>query len=421
MQIRVGLNSGEVVVRAIGSDLHMDYTAVGQTTHLAARMEQLARPGSTLLAPETRRLTEGYPRRDGPRAGAEQGRRRAGRGVRADRGGPGALPPAGGGRARAHAASWGARPSSSRLREALDARAARARARLVALVGEPGVGKSRARPRVRRRRRGCEAATVLEGRPVVVPARRTAVLPVHGRCCAATARSSRRDDGADHPREGRRAARWRSTARSRPRCPALLALADLDARTDAGVARARSAAAPAPHAGRGAATAAGREPAPAGGPRGGGPALDRRGDPGAARRPGGPAAAARACCPGRPTGPSTSTAGAASPATRRSGSSRSAPARRRTRCSTRCSAPIPRWARSSGCWCERTDGNPLFLEESVRALVETEALVGRAAAPTASRSRSQTVQVPATRAGGARRPHRPAPPGGQARAAVAPR
>jgi class 3 adenylate cyclase len=39
-QIRVGLNSGEVVVRSIGSDLRMDYTAVGQTTHLAARMEQ---------------------------------------------------------------------------------------------------------------------------------------------------------------------------------------------------------------------------------------------------------------------------------------------------------------------------------------------------------------------------------------------
>ena len=40
LAIRVGLNSGEVVVRSIGSDLHMDYTAVGQTTHLAARMEQ---------------------------------------------------------------------------------------------------------------------------------------------------------------------------------------------------------------------------------------------------------------------------------------------------------------------------------------------------------------------------------------------
>src|SRR5881296_1442217 len=51
VQIRIGLNSGEVVVRAIGSDLHMDYTAVGQTTHLAARMEQLARPGSILLTP----------------------------------------------------------------------------------------------------------------------------------------------------------------------------------------------------------------------------------------------------------------------------------------------------------------------------------------------------------------------------------
>jgi class 3 adenylate cyclase/tetratricopeptide (TPR) repeat protein len=60
VQIRVGLNSGEVVVRAIGNDLHMDYTAVGQTTHLAARMEQLARPGATLLTADTLRLVEGY-------------------------------------------------------------------------------------------------------------------------------------------------------------------------------------------------------------------------------------------------------------------------------------------------------------------------------------------------------------------------
>jgi class 3 adenylate cyclase/tetratricopeptide (TPR) repeat protein len=60
VQVRVGLNSGEVVVRAIGSDLHMDYTAVGQTTHLAARMEQLADPGTTLLTPATLQLAEGY-------------------------------------------------------------------------------------------------------------------------------------------------------------------------------------------------------------------------------------------------------------------------------------------------------------------------------------------------------------------------
>ncbi|HEV8617526.1 MAG TPA: adenylate/guanylate cyclase domain-containing protein [Methylomirabilota bacterium] len=60
VQIRVGLNSGEVVVRAIGSDLHMDYTAVGQTTHLAARMEQLASPGSILVTSSTLELVEGY-------------------------------------------------------------------------------------------------------------------------------------------------------------------------------------------------------------------------------------------------------------------------------------------------------------------------------------------------------------------------
>ena len=60
VQIRVGLNSGEVVVRAIGSDLRMDYSAVGQTTHLAARMEQLAIPGSTRLTGETLRLAEGF-------------------------------------------------------------------------------------------------------------------------------------------------------------------------------------------------------------------------------------------------------------------------------------------------------------------------------------------------------------------------
>jgi class 3 adenylate cyclase/tetratricopeptide (TPR) repeat protein len=60
IRIRVGLNSGEVVVRAIGSDLHMDYTAVGQTTHLAARMEQLADAGSTLLTAATVALAEGF-------------------------------------------------------------------------------------------------------------------------------------------------------------------------------------------------------------------------------------------------------------------------------------------------------------------------------------------------------------------------
>ena len=53
VEIRVGLNSGEVVVRSIGSDLQLAYTAVGQTVHLAARMEQMARPGTILATGDT--------------------------------------------------------------------------------------------------------------------------------------------------------------------------------------------------------------------------------------------------------------------------------------------------------------------------------------------------------------------------------
>jgi class 3 adenylate cyclase/tetratricopeptide (TPR) repeat protein len=59
LRMRVGLNAGEVVVRAIGNDLHMDYSAVGETTHLAARMEQMATPGTIRLTAATLRLVEG--------------------------------------------------------------------------------------------------------------------------------------------------------------------------------------------------------------------------------------------------------------------------------------------------------------------------------------------------------------------------
>src|SRR5499425_404599 len=60
VQIRVGLHAGEVVVRAIGNDLHMDYSAIGQTTHLAARMEQMAMPGTILLTPAVVDLANGF-------------------------------------------------------------------------------------------------------------------------------------------------------------------------------------------------------------------------------------------------------------------------------------------------------------------------------------------------------------------------
>ena len=141
IQVRVGLNSGEVVVRAIGNDLHMDYTAVGQTTHLGARMEQLALPGTILISGDTARLAEGH--------------------VTVKPLGP--IPVRGlpapvdvyeltgvtAARSRLHAAAArglsrfvGRDPELEELHRALDLAAA-GRGQVVAVVGEPGVGKSR--------------------------------------------------------------------------------------------------------------------------------------------------------------------------------------------------------------------------------------------------------------------------------------
>jgi class 3 adenylate cyclase/tetratricopeptide (TPR) repeat protein len=58
--VRMGLNSGEVVVGAIGEDLGMEYTAVGHTVGLAQRMEQLAEPGKAYVTQHTASLVEGY-------------------------------------------------------------------------------------------------------------------------------------------------------------------------------------------------------------------------------------------------------------------------------------------------------------------------------------------------------------------------
>jgi class 3 adenylate cyclase len=141
IQIRVGLNSGDVVVRAIGSDLHMDYTAAGQTTHLAARMEQMATPGSILLAPATLQLAEGYVQV-------------APRGPVAVKGLPDpvevyTLTGASAQRSRLHVAAArgltrfvGRDAEIEQIRRAL-ALAREGRGQLVAIVGEPGVGKSR--------------------------------------------------------------------------------------------------------------------------------------------------------------------------------------------------------------------------------------------------------------------------------------
>jgi class 3 adenylate cyclase/tetratricopeptide (TPR) repeat protein len=141
VQIRVGLNSGEVVVRAIGSDLRMDYTAVGQTTHLAARMEQLAPPGSIRLTAETLRLVEGFVQvtslGEVPVKGVTQP-------VEAFE-----LVGAGAARRRFEAATArgltrfvGRQQELQVLGQALE-RARTGHGQVVAPVGEPGVGKSR--------------------------------------------------------------------------------------------------------------------------------------------------------------------------------------------------------------------------------------------------------------------------------------
>ena len=59
-QMRIGLNTGPMVVGSIGDDLTMEYTAMGDTVNLAARMEQIAKPGSIVVSEATQRLAEGY-------------------------------------------------------------------------------------------------------------------------------------------------------------------------------------------------------------------------------------------------------------------------------------------------------------------------------------------------------------------------
>jgi len=141
VQVRAGLNSGDVLVRTVGSDLRMDYTAVGQTTHLAARMEQLAPPGAIRLTAETLRLAEGFvqvkPLGPVPVKGL------------ADPveifelvGAAGARTRLQAARARGFTRFVGREPELEQIRQATE-QAKRGRGQIVAVVGEPGVGKSR--------------------------------------------------------------------------------------------------------------------------------------------------------------------------------------------------------------------------------------------------------------------------------------
>jgi predicted ATPase/class 3 adenylate cyclase len=142
IQMRIGLHSGEVVVRSIGSDLKMDYSAIGQTTHLAARMEQTAKPGTILATADTVKLAEGFIQVNPLGPVAVKGMREpvevfelTGAIVRRTR-------------LQARAASGGLSQFVGRKREfevlaEATRNAKEGKGQAVAIVGEPGVGKSR--------------------------------------------------------------------------------------------------------------------------------------------------------------------------------------------------------------------------------------------------------------------------------------
>ena len=75
--VRMGLNSGEVVVGRIGDDLRMDYTAQGHVVGLAARVQQLAPPGGVTVTEQTARLASGFFELRRPRGAEPQGRERS--------------------------------------------------------------------------------------------------------------------------------------------------------------------------------------------------------------------------------------------------------------------------------------------------------------------------------------------------------
>src|SRR6185295_14612353 len=141
IQIRVGLNSGEVVVGAIGNDLKMDYTAIGQTVHLASRMEQMATPGSVLMTADALQLAEGYVQVKPLGPVAVKGMSEpvevyevTGAGVARTR-----LQAAA---SRGLSRFVGRDAETEQLRKALE-QARAGHGQVVAVVGEPGVGKSR--------------------------------------------------------------------------------------------------------------------------------------------------------------------------------------------------------------------------------------------------------------------------------------
>ena len=139
--VRMGINSGDVVVGTIGDDLHMDYTALGATVGLAQRMEQLAEPGKVYLTEHTARLVEGFFRLEELGAFSVKGLRERVRVYELE--GPGPLRTRLDlSRARGLSRFVGREKETAVLEAAL-ARAVEGRGGVVSIVANAGVGKSR--------------------------------------------------------------------------------------------------------------------------------------------------------------------------------------------------------------------------------------------------------------------------------------
>jgi class 3 adenylate cyclase/tetratricopeptide (TPR) repeat protein len=141
-QMRIGLNSGPVVVGSIGDDLRVDYTAIGDTTNLAARVEQAAKPGEIWMSRETRNMTRGYFKEESVGEIPLKGKAQPQQLYRLISDLPDMRTRFAVGLARGMPDLVGRRPEMDALRSAHE-RVKNGEAQVVDVVGEAGVGKSR--------------------------------------------------------------------------------------------------------------------------------------------------------------------------------------------------------------------------------------------------------------------------------------
>jgi class 3 adenylate cyclase/tetratricopeptide (TPR) repeat protein len=141
VRLRIGINSGEVVVRRMKTDISVDYDAVGDVVHLASRMEQTAEPGTIRITADTLRLAEGLVETSPLGAQPIKG---IGRPIEVhELTGIAAAPLVGRPASRLGLTPFTNRKSELEMLQQALAEAALARGQVVAVAGEAGFGKSR--------------------------------------------------------------------------------------------------------------------------------------------------------------------------------------------------------------------------------------------------------------------------------------